>query len=225
MKFCGKCSFENRAFIAGTTFDNVVFKDLVNFHGSEFHEGMSFHNTDFLKTKGANDADTAKLEQAYRTLKYRMETLRARNEEDRFFAKEMECRRNRSDIGLFERFAAFGYKHLSNYGQSILRPLSWFGGITVFMGALYFYFLWAMSCPLPEHIWGGAPKVKSIVAFTFEQMLRPLGAWTKDSIGIKLNLFHQGDLLIPLLASLQSLATIGLLTLFLLALRRRFKMD
>ncbi|HEX4888987.1 MAG TPA: hypothetical protein VFW37_01250, partial [Alphaproteobacteria bacterium] len=60
---------------------------------------------------------------------------------------------------------------------------------------------------------------------TFEQMFRPFGAWMKDSIGVKLNLFQQGDLLIPMLASLQSLATIALLTLFLLALRRRFKMD
>lgn len=223
--FKGSAIFENRIFATSTLFDEAIFESMAQFHGCKFHQGMLFHQATFQKTKGQNNTQTAELEQCYRTLKLGMETLRARNEEAYFFAKEMECRRNRGDVPRFERLAATLYKHLSDYGQSIWTPLTWLGGVTVALGFIYFYFLWAMSCPLPEHIWGGAPKVKSIVAFTFEQMLRPFGAWMKDSIGIKLNLFQQGDLLIPILASLQSLATIAFLTLFLLALRRRFKMD
>ncbi len=193
---------------------------------------MSFHDTKFLKTKEdkfdtkkKNDGATEALERSYRTLKLGMETLRARNEEAMFFALEMEARRQRGDVPLFERFAATLYKFFSNYGQSVLRPLGWLGGFTVAMAFIYFYLLWAMFSPPPIDIWGGAPKVKSIVAFTVEQMFRPFYVWSKDSSGIRLNLFGNGDLLIPILASVQSLATIGLLTLFLLALRRRFKMD
>ena len=230
--FFGLCSFENRTFASSASFDGTVFHDLVEFHGCTFHQGMSFHKSEFLKTKEnkfdnrkENDKATEALERSYRTLKLGMENLRARNEEAMFFALEMECRRNRGDVPRIERIAAMLYKHLSDYGQSIRWPLSWLGGVTVIMGSIYFYLLWATFSPAPTDIWGGAPKVKSVVAFTVEQMFRPFYVWSKDSAGIRLNLFDDSALLIPLLASLQSLATLSLLALFLLALRRRFKMD
>lgn len=219
--FFGPCSFENRKFTANASFNDAEFHDLAKFHGCTFHQGMSFHGTKFLKTKGdSKDKDelnkqTGRLEQAYRTLKLGMETLRARNEEAYFFAKEMECRRQRSDVARFERFAATLYKHLSDYGQAVDLPLLW---LLVLADVAFLAFgVVALVTKIPEPV--------PLLAFTFEQMLRPFGAWMKDSIGIKLNLFQQGDLLIPLLASVQSLGTLGFLTLFLLALRRRFKMD
>ncbi|MDO9460908.1 MAG: pentapeptide repeat-containing protein [Alphaproteobacteria bacterium] len=231
-KFKRHCFFNNRAFVTGGSFNGAVFEGLVEFHGCKFHQGMSFHETRFLKTKGEKrgtqkdiNERTERLERSYRTLKLKMEELRARNEEAMFFALEMECRRNRGDVPRIERIAAMLYKHLSDYGQSIRWPLSWLGGVTVIMGSIYFYLLWATFSPAPTDIWGGAPKVKSVVAFTVEQMFRPFYVWSKDSAGIRLNLFDDSALLIPLLASLQSLATLSLLALFLLALRRRFKMD
>ncbi|MFP5469765.1 MAG: hypothetical protein ACLGGZ_08480, partial [Alphaproteobacteria bacterium] len=70
-------------------------------------------------------------------------------------------------------------------------------------------------------------KVESweIAKFTIEQMFRPFFVWSATSGDKAIDLVRYNPFLIPLLASLQSLATLSLLALFLLALRRRFKMD
>ncbi len=249
-KFGGQVSFENRRFTSSTSFDNVTFTDRVSFHGCELHQGMSFHKTEFLKTHGGyneegfeNDAATEALEWSYRTLKLGMENLRAHNEEAYFFAKEMECRRHRGDIGFFAWLAATMYKHLSSYGRSILRPVLWLGGLTLFMWGVYFTigFLTLPATSNPAHdTYYVVVEPWRTARFTLEQMFRPFAIWSSPINGdapVNPDDFSEAftrpektyqrlyGILIPLLASLQSLATIGLLTLFLLALRRRFKMD
>ena len=71
----------------------------------------------------------------------------------------------------------------------------------------------------------GGDGLLSILVFTLEQMFRPFYIWSEHTSPTAQSLLKKHSLLIPFLASLQSLFTIGLLTLFLLALRRRFKMD
>ncbi len=245
-----KVSFDNRAFKSSACFSGVLFEDLVEFHGCTFHQGMSFHNTEFHKTHGGydaegfeNDAETEALERSYRTLKLGMETLRARNEEAYFFAKEMECRRHRSDIGFFAWLAATVYKHLSSYGRSILRPVLWLSGLTLFMWGVYFTigFLTLPATSNPAHdTYYVVVEPWRAARFTLEQMFRPFAIWSSpinEDVPVNPDDFSEAftrpektyprlyGILIPILASVQSLATIGLLTLFLLALRRRFKMD
>ena len=231
-EFHGPCSFENRNFTANASFNDAEFHDLVKFHGCTFHQGMSFHDTKFYKTHGGydaegfeNDAETEKLERSYRTLKLGMETLRARNEEAMFFAKEMECRRNRSDIGLFEHFVAFSYEKLSNYGQSILKPLVWLTGFTALMWCVYYVTGEKTLTDLVLDVISGKVESWEIAKFTIGQMFRPFFVWSATSGDKAIDLVRYNPFLIPLLASLQSLATLSLLALFLLALRRRFKMD
>ena len=220
--FTGACKFDNRRFGPGVNFNGATFEDLAEFHGCEFHPGMSFHQTKFLKTKEDklntkkdNDDATERLERSYRTLKLEMEKLRARNEEADFFALEMECRRQRGSVPPFERFAATLYKHLSDYGRSVDLPLIWL--LVLAYAAHYLYLGVAMI--------GCNPGPGARLAFTLEQMFRPFFVWDKGAPGTGNCLVENFPLLIPFLASLQSLGTIGLLTLFLLALRRRFKMD
>lgn len=221
-EFKGPCWFENRVFTANASFNDAVFEDLVKFHGCTFHQGMSFHDAKFLKskedkhdTKKDNDDATEALERAYRTLKLGMETLRARNEEAMFFAKEMECRRNRNDLGFFERFAATLYKHLSDYGRALDLPLLW---LLVLANISFLVFgVVALATDISDSV--------QLVGFTFEQMFRPFYVWSMSPVGTAPELVTSKPLLIPILASVQSLVTIGLLALFLLALRRRFKMD
>lgn len=226
-EFFGPCSFDNRVFTAETLFKGTVFRDLVEFHGCTFHQGMSFHQTKFLKTKGANDSETEALERAYRTLRLGMENLRARNEEAMFFAKEMECYRHRIFFS-FDWIVSGLYNILSGYGRSLIRPVFWFLSLTVFSFFLYAWAFYggAKACP------GGPFKYGwEILEFTAEQIFRPFGIWSLpagektpyDAVRVFMKEYHRP--LIPFLASLQSLGTFGLLTLFLLALRRRFKMD
>ncbi len=227
VKFFGPCSFENRVFTSETLFDETEFHDLANFHGCGFHQGMTFQSEQFLKTKGTNDTETTELESAYRTLRLGMENLRARNEEAMFFAKEMECHRRRRFFS-FDWVVSALYNILSGYGRSIIRPLMWLLGLTALSFGLYAWAFYYGAEAFPE---GPFKYGREIFEFTVEQIFRPFGIWslsageksTYDAVRVFLKEYHRP--LIPILASLQSLATIGLLTLFLLALRRRFKMD
>jgi len=227
-RFTGRCSFANRTFVGNASFNDAVFKDLVEFHGGTFHPGMSFHGTRFTRTRGNDDAATEKLERSYRTLKRVMADLHARNEEADFFALEMECRRQRRDIGRIVPFVAIWYKRLSDYGRSVVRPLTWLGGLT----ALAFLFYAALFFWISGVIPGGPFRhLPAIFEFTLEQMFSPFKIWFSPAGGktiheaVRVLLLEYYPPLVKILASLQSLATIGLLTLFLLALRRRFKMD
>ena len=224
--FTGQCTFENRKFETSANFNGAVFHDLVEFHGCTFHPGMSFHLTKFrktkenkLSTKKDNDDATERLERSYRTLKVEMEKLRARNEEADFFALEMECRRQRGSVPRLERFAATAYKHLSDYGRSIARPLVWMV-FTLGYGFAYFYHLaQAKSFRAPG----------DILRFVMEQVVTPFSIWTSqykfDPWMMKYQDEHPMLMLLRVPATLITLMAITLIALFLLALRRRFKMD
>lgn len=232
MLFAGPCYFTDRKFFADISFNNAVFNDLVEFHGCTFCQGMSFLDTEFNKTRGKDKDEGEALERSYRTLKLGMEGLRARNEEAKFFALEMECRRQRWDLPRSERFAAITYKYLSNYGQSLVWPLVWFTGLN----GLFFLFyavLFYRGASIPGYPYFYLTEIWEfffehslmMLTFTVEQIFRPFFVWAAPSTSNAYALVQQNTFLIPFLASLQSLGTIGLLTLFLLALRRRFKMD
>jgi len=222
--FNGLCSFVNRDFATGADFNGAVFRDLVEFHGCTFHPGMSFHGTKFLKTredelgtKKANDDATEALERSYRTLKRAMADLHARNEEADFFALEMECRRQRGSVPWFERLTATAYKHLSDYGRSVAKPLVWMGFLLGY-GFVYFYHLaQAKSFRLPA----------DVLRFVLEQITAPFSIWSgryNTDPWVKCYL-KEHPILLYAPATIMTLMAIALVTLFLLALRRRFKMD
>ncbi len=215
--FNGHCSFVNRAFATGADFNGAVFRDLVEFHGCKFHPGMSFHKTEFHKTKGDNDDATEALERSYRTLKLEMEKLRARNEEADFFALEMECRRQRGSVPWFERLAATAYKHLSDYGRSIAKPLVWMGFLLGYGFAYFYHLAQAKSFRAPGHI----------LRFVMEQIVIPFTIWRNEykCDPWMVDYLKEHPLLLRAPATLMSLTAIALIALFLLALRRRFKMD
>lgn len=221
-QFHGSADFNNRRFIEPASFANAVFHDIPLFHGCTFHQGMSFHQTSFRKTKGENDSETAELERAYRTLKLAMENLRARNEEADFFALEMECRRQRGDVPWFERVAAGGYKLVSDYGRSISRPVGCLAVSLVVFALVYWNTGWLTN---PSLVQEPGQFLFDLAVLTLEQLVKPFSVWTRSSSSAQLPLVDSNPLLLPILASLQSLFNLSLLAIFLLALRRRFKMD
>ncbi|HCO92084.1 MAG TPA: hypothetical protein DIT40_14030, partial [Alphaproteobacteria bacterium] len=169
-----------------------------------------------------DDSGTEALERAYRTLKLAMEELRARNEEARFFALEMECHRQQEDVPRLERAFASLYKLTSNYGRSINRPVVCLVVSLVVFVAIY----WIIGCltnPSLDQEQGQFPY--DLAVLTLEQLVKPFSVWTRSSSSAQLPLVENNPLLLPILASLQSLFNLSLLAVFLLALRRRFKMD
>ncbi|HEX4889934.1 MAG TPA: pentapeptide repeat-containing protein, partial [Alphaproteobacteria bacterium] len=222
--FTGTCAFDNRSFGSDVNFNGATFEDLAEFHGCEFHPGMSFHQTKFLKTKEdklntkkENDDATERLERSYRTLKLEMEKLRARNEEADFFALEMECRRQRGSVPRFERFAATVYKIFSDYGRSIARPLICLGFLVGYGFAYFYHLAQAKSFRAPG----------DVLRFTMEQIALPFSIWSNRHAPDPwvARYLKEDPWLLYAPATVMTLTAIGLLTLFLLALRRRFKMD
>ncbi|MCK9993427.1 MAG: hypothetical protein Dbin4_01947 [Alphaproteobacteria bacterium] len=215
--FNGQAIFENRAFATSSLFDGAIFENLAQFHGCEFHQGMFFHEADFRKTIGGNNTQTAELEQSYRTLKRAMADLHARNEEADFFALEMECRRQRGSVPRLERIVATAYKIFSDYGRSIARPLVWMGFLLGYGFAYFYHLAQAKSFRAPGHV----------LRFVMEQVVTPFSIWTNryvpDPWMADYLKDHPMQLRVP--ATLMTLMAITLIALFLLALRRRFKMD
>jgi Pentapeptide repeats (9 copies) len=215
--FNGQAIFENRAFATSSLFDGAIFENLAQFHGCKFHQGMFFHEADFRKTIGGSDTQTAELEQSYRTLKRAMADLHARNEEADFFALEMECRRQRRSVPRFERFAATLYKHLSDYGRSVARPLVWLGFLLGYGFAYFYHLAQAKSFHVPG----------DVLRFVLEQITTPFSIWRNEykCDPWMVDYLKDHPLLLRGPATLMTLTAIALIALFLLALRRRFKMD
>lgn len=112
------------------------------------------------------------------------------------------------------------YEFVSDYGRNFHRHLWLLVGFTVLVAGAYFRFL-----PLA----GGEISRADAFSFAVEQVVRPFAVWSSTylanvSSGLK-TVLENAPLLIPALASVQSLFSIGFVALFVLALRRRFKMD
>ena len=146
-----------------------------------------------------------------------MEKIRAGQEQALFFALEQKSRRRQRDAHWFSSLASLLYEVTCDYGRSLGRPL-----MLLAMSALAF---WA-AYELVAHLAGSPSKGQDAVRFTFEQLFRPFLVWSpKYAEGDNLAWFAVAPLVFRLLATLQSLISIGLVAVFLVALRRRFRMD
>ncbi len=201
-KFYQDIDFSNRSFSGYTDFNSTTYQVAPNFHGSLMNQDTSFLDSKFFDRSGERAA------RSYRTLKLAMEGHRAWDEAGRFFAYELESRRRVRSMPRIIKLFSVLYELGSNYGLSPGRPI---GCLLLF--ALLFSGVYENS---------GLPKIVNFdhaLAFSIEQYVRPFAVWTSS--------YKDGDLISSIwkfIASLQSLLGIGLATLFILALRRRFRM-
>lgn len=212
--------FINCKFCSATNFSNSRFSVAPIFHGATLHQGTDFRGAVF------DDRTSREAPLAYRTLKLAMGDVQSRQEEARFHALEQESRRHQPDTPVAVKLSSLLYEKLSNYGQSFLRPLGWLGGSSVFFWLAYslvLYFAKNLAAP-----------VTFLTDFTVRQIVRPFDAWAADgmrSLGEYLLTRElppiSGDVAftIKMLAAFQSLSALVFVTLFLLAVRREFKLD
>ncbi len=222
-------TFANREFGDSTEFSGAIFQGVPDFHNAKLHQDTDFRNTNFQFVRGHDDEETSRGERAYRTLKLAMEEKRSRVEEADFFAKEMECRRNRSDVPWYERSMATLYKYGSDYGRSFIRPV-----ICIALSLLIFFLPYMELIRVHERSCHSHDKTielrqyaADITVFEFQQIVRPFEVWstryrTPDTLMKRP--VECAPTWVRFWATLQSLITIGLLTLFVLAVRRRFRM-
>lgn len=206
--------FQNRQFLEFTSFEKCTFKQAPVFHGCTLHQDTIFPPREYF-----HDVTSECAAQAYRTLKLAMEEKRARHEEAMFYALEQESRRNRTDTPRSEKLVSYLYKRTADYGEKFLRPLAWLAGTTTACFILY-----VILTILQDPSWG---TVGLSVEFTIEQLVRPLSVWIKGG-GIDMKeLLENNELLlfcVKLIATFQAVTSLSLITLFILALRRRFKL-
>lgn len=251
--FLGPSSFSDVKFYSRTYFRSARFAQTPSFQGCDFHPETSFDRAKFLAKPpllgggwlrlrlysifafcSRKSADMAKQlhraranhydseARAYRTLQRAMGDVRARVEEARFFALEQRALRKHPDAGFLVWIASALYALISDYGRSFIRPLCF-----TFLIAIFFcgFYQWMSGEPLD---WS---STKESITLSVKQIVRPFWIWVdKEPLAPLIPnpspsssppdlFFYQ------CIATLQSFVAISTIALFLLALRRRFKMD
>ena len=209
--FKDRIDFSNRHFLEATDFSDVVFEVAPEFHNCVLHQDTDFSGAQFKDTTGEHAART------YRTLKLAMGEVRAANEEAMFYAKEQDSLRHRTDTPGSIKLMSWLYMALSDYGRSYVRPLVILALLTA--GSSLAYYLW--------HVWlAGSGEPGNAFTFAMTQVVRPFFVWTTGGIGQSElpAIATAWPLALRLVATAQSIASIGLVTLFLLSLRRRFRL-
>ncbi len=213
--FLGHTTFANRHFLGPTDFSRAKFKVAPVFHGCSLHQDTDFRKTQFRDDRGTAEVDAAR---AYRTLRQAMEFHRARREQGMFYALEQRALRKSGQLkGVAPKLFSLLYDWTADYGRSFGLPFAWLALVTFFSFALYFELFHAE----------GLPRSGAALSFTIEQIVRPFFVWTssyKPPSDI-MDVWEASKWPFRLVATAQSLISFGLLTLFILALRRTFKMD
>lgn len=148
-----------------------------------------------------------------------MENVRAREEEARFYALEQESLRERKDTPKSVKGASLIYKLASDCGRSFMRPFWWIVAVTA---GSWFCYIFLGNIYKPDD-YGNS------FLFTLDQVTHPFKAlsfgYDEKAPPLVKCLFKKHPIVIRVFTVVQSLAAYGLLTLFFLAIRRRFKMD
>lgn len=212
--FTDNANFTNAEFKSTTDFSKVIFVEVPYFHNAELHQSTDFRGAIF-EDKGSRAAPSA-----YRTLKIAMGDVRSKKEEADFYAYEMESNLKQYDTHLFVKLFTYFYCAFSDYGRSFMRPLVWLLLITIFFSMIYSVLLVHSnnSDILPHN----SPYY---IQFTIEQIVKPFSIWTQKGSEVIRSSVPDKVLVFQILTSLQSIMSIALITLFLLAVRRKFKLE
>jgi hypothetical protein len=208
-QFQQRAIFINRRFLNSTDFRDVLFKIAPEFHNAVLHQ-----DTDFLRAQFPDRLGTEYVNAiiAYRTLKLAMESVRARDEEAQFYGYEQQSLRARRDTSRSIKVASWLYEGAADYGQSFVLPLSWLF-ISLFVFGLVYALIGGAA------MWG---DWQGVLRFALQQVFQPFAAF-RTLVGQSTP--QPVPLCLALVASLHSLLTFAFLALFLLALRRRYRLN
>lgn len=213
--FSGYVTFNNRTFNRATDFQKCNFIDPPHFQNTIFHQGTRFDEAIFHRIKTNDQTRIARAELAFRRLKSLMRDVGDVERQSEFLALELESRRRRKEVSYFEKFMILLYDLGSNFGRSPMRP-GVFLLVIAFLcwTALYTYALWADQPTAPDQLgW-----------FIVEQTFAPFRGLESDySPAPSLaGLFDRSPALFKAVSLVESSSALIALTLFVLALRRRF---
>ncbi len=209
-RFHSQATFNDREFLSGPDFNLAEFNIAPELHNCQIHQSANFDGTTF------RDVESPRADSSYRTLKLAMEKLGARDEQAMFFALEQRARSKKRSTPASIRIFSELYGIVSDYGQDFVMPLAF-----IFVLTIAFTVLYAMV--IPSAMVNTPNSVIGLLTFSLEQMIRPFTIWSST---YKPELTESKmALVLRLLSTLHALGALGLATISLLALRRRFKLD
>lgn len=221
--------FSNREFLGRTDFSCAIWEGVPKFFGSKLNPDTNFSEARFQipENDSSNGVSLSDFERAFRTLKLAMEELRARHDEAKFHRFELIARRRqKGEVRWDEAILSRAYDLLSGYGQSIRKPLLWWGGGNFFVALA----VWWM-------VHFDAERISSSVWFGFINSLRPfytanpsfdranLYADTTSFTYFVYELIQAGGIGFHVFTTIHSVISLIFIFLFLLALRRRFQIS
>ena len=217
--FGGPADFNNRRFTDTTSFRGAVFERAPKFHNANLHQDTDFTGTKFPDVTSENAVRN------YRTLKLAMENVRARQEEAMFFAYEQRSLRKREDTPRMTRWASAIYDGAAEYGQNFVLPVLWM----LFVSAAFADVYAGVLLKTRDLALATSPACDfDVLAFSLRQVFRPFEVWSAHLDLVRpfacYGVPDGARMALRILATLQTLITFGLFTLFLLALRKRFRM-
>jgi hypothetical protein len=210
--FADRVSFVNAEMKSVTAFDDVTFARPPECFNTTLHEGTTWHGVSWP----APPHDTALARQfvnAYERLKLEMDKLKKHGDELDFFALEQQCRR--VVLGRWPGLPIGIYGFLSDYGRSYTRPLL-FLAATMLLGTVLF------ATGSDGCFW--APLLSAdcrlAIGLSFASVLSVLGR----SLLVRPEVFLALPDWLKAVSALQSILGLGLLFLFGLGIRNRFRM-
>lgn len=211
--FNSKISFINRNFGTRTDFKGCVFSLAPQFHGCQLHQF-----TTFPTIEGFKDTLSEHAPQAYRTLKLAMENVRARQEESMFYALEQQSLRNTGKMGRWEYTLSWLYEKIADYGQSSKKPLAYLTIVTVL-----FFIIYALWGSPSYNIRNGLDInfIGSTIGFSIKQLVNPLDIWRTATPNIPWT--TSVPTIVKIVTTVQAIISTVFLTLFILAIRWRFR--
>lgn len=180
---------------------------------------------DMEKADSARNSDAEKYEIAYRQLRRLCAEIGSIEYEGMFHALELRAHRARTDTQLMARAASWAYEKLSDYGRSMGRPLLL---LLIAWGLFATLYLLILTPPYSAEACAGVgwpSRLEILVAAAQEFLPSLFGAanisnqpeWLRCGEGAHPFLFFT-------LSVAQIVTFIALVSLFLIALRRRFRL-
>lgn len=169
------------------------------------------------RERNCRDCRLRELERGCRALRQAMEKASDKPRERMFHRYEMFARTSLHSMLWSEKIVSLFYRWLSNYGDSIARPLGWLLVVLLpIFGVIYT--VWGVVTVSCEVLLSGLRYGLAVSA----ARLFPIGPWNSEKNPLYQMLIKKSPILFPTVATLESFLGVILIFLLALAIRRRF---
>lgn len=209
----GELNISGRILKYPLRFIETNFRKSPKLHDVKIPQGSLFPAYDYYHDKSGERSV-----KAYRTLRLAMEEQRARDEEGMFYRLEQETILNTRSNSPKIVYFSYWYNILSRYGTNYRRPLMILFAVIIMFSFLYSLILSPVLGPTYQF---DLNIIRSGVIFSIKQVVNPF-SMLGDFIpfGEK---YHIRNLTIIIMGTVQSLISLPLIALSILAIRWKFK--